>query len=354
VTKAAFAARSFLVIMLTPAVAAAGYTAYQFQKQPPPPPILRTQPTNGLRFGVYIPHHPWRVGQFEKVLGKRLHPSLAVRYIHYGSKFPINYIETMAYLHVAPVLEIEPGVDGWNPQQITDGTRGGDAWLRRFGKNIAALGEPAYISFEPEPNGWWHYKPWHENAQTFRIAYRHVHDVLSKVPGVTNLVTWLWQVSAIHVHTPDPLPWWPGAQYVNMIALDGYYYYQNDTFRKIFGKTITELRKLAPGVPMMIGETGIGPWWGLEKQNVADLFAGIRRNDLLGFIWFDARERLSGTYKFQSPQWYRQKKYRQKWYQHRSWRLQDHPAVLAAFIAALSKVGPLATYRSTGKLVQAG
>ena len=37
--------------------------------------------------------------------------------------------------------------------------------------------------------------------------------------------------------------WWPGAQYVTWVGIDGYYFRSSDTFSSVFGRTIKQVRK---------------------------------------------------------------------------------------------------------------
>jgi hypothetical protein len=66
--------------------------------------------------------------------------------------------------------------------------------------------------------------------------------------------------------------------------------------------------------PILLSETGVGQVAG-QATKIPDLFAGVRANHLLGFVWFD-RAQADGLY-------------------HQDWRLEGHPAGLAAFRHAL-------------------
>jgi beta-mannanase len=36
--------------------------------------------------------------------------------------------------------------------------------------------------------------------------------------------------------------WWPGASWVNLVGIDGYYYRSSDTFSSVFSRTIAQIR----------------------------------------------------------------------------------------------------------------
>jgi hypothetical protein len=96
--------------------------------------------------------------------------------------------------------------------------------------------------------------------------------------------------------------WWPGAQYVTWVGIDGYYYRPSDTFASVFGKTINQVRAFT-SKPVLLSETAVGP--------DADQFVKIRTCSAgcavrtLGLVWFDKDQQGDdGTY-------------------HQDWRIED-------------------------------
>lgn len=274
--------------------------------------------TRGLRLGVFTAGQS--LTSFDSQVGQA---ALTVTYVVWGTpvRWLAHVIATAAASHAEPILELYPGAHGRNASQIAAGG-GSDAWLGSFGRTIARLGDPVAISFFPEMNGSWR-ASWSDSPANYVRAFRHVHQVLDGSAG--SLITWFWQPSAMHNANPDPMPWWPGHGYVDVVALDGYYYFPNDNFESIFGATIRLVRQAAPAIPMMVGETAAGPLYNRQAWEIADLFAGIRRHGMLGLVWFNRSQHMQ-PYQF-----------------HQDWRLQDHPAALAAFRACLARYGPLAT-----------
>jgi Glycosyl hydrolase family 26 len=274
--------------------------------------------TAGLRFGVFtagqsLPSFDAQVGQ----------AALTVTYVQWGTpvRWLAHVIATAAASQAAPILELYPGAFGHDASQIAAGTGGSDAWLSSFGRTIARAGDPVVISFFPEMNGSWR-ASWSHGPANYVRAFRHVHQVLSGLAG--SLITWFWQPSAMHNSNPSPMPWWPGAGYADVVALDGYYYFPHDDFAAIFGATIRLVRQADPTIPIMVGETAAGPMFDRQSWEITDLFAGIRRYGLLGLVWFNRSQHMQ-PYEF-----------------HQDWRLQDHPVALAAFRACLARYGPLA------------
>jgi mannan endo-1,4-beta-mannosidase len=128
-----------------------------------------------------------------------------------------------------------------------------------------------------------------------------------RAQGARN-VTWLWTVNTVTEPSAPLQQWWPGAGYVDWVGIDGYFFRAADTYRSVFGATITQVRGLTSD-PILVGETAVGPVAGASK--IAGLFAGARADHLAGLVWFDQAQH-DGLY-------------------HQDWRLEDSPARLAAF-----------------------
>jgi len=236
----------------------------------------------------------------------REHVDLRMVFLNWGSTaFPATEIRNNAKAGAQSVLELMPR----NKSLIAigdSGNTGYNQWLHDFlAPKIAALRIPITISFGSEMNG-----PWYSwgfgrfTPQVFVRAWRHIHDLLAGTKAGP-LITWMWQPSAIHFSTPNPVPWFPGSGYVNIIGLDGYFVLPQDDFDVIFAKTIRVVRAITT-VPIMVGETAIGWHTGHALLDMQLLFRGIRRFQLKGLVWFNINQRSSSIY-------------------HEDWRIQDRP-----------------------------
>jgi len=272
--------------------------------------------TSGIRIGVAGD----KVATFDAGVSRA---SMAVSYVSWGA--PLRWLARLiredAWHHAEPIFELYPGPSAWDAAEIAAGT--GDRWLRALGHVIAGDRRHIIVSFFPEMNGPWR-ASWNHGAGNYIRAYRHVHAVLGGIAG--SLITWAWQPSAMHNANPNPMPWWPGAGYVNLISLDGYYYFSHDSFNAIFAATLRLVRRTAPKLPIMVGETAAGPMYGRQVWEINNLFAGVRAYGLLGFVWFNHPQHFA-PYNF-----------------HQDWRLEDHPLALAAFRSCLIRYGPVAKY----------
>jgi Glycosyl hydrolase family 26 len=231
-------------------------------------------------------------------------PNLVGYYSGWGEPFKTSFAETVHQHGAVTILQMDPS---WAPvSSIAAGKY--DPYLRSFAQSVRAFGHPVVIGFGHEMNGYWYSWAYrHAAPSEFVAAWRHI-VTLFQGQGVTN-VTWLWTLQADETGTGPIASWWPGAQYVTWVGIDGYYYRGSETFFSIFGKTIAQVRTLTTK-PVLVSETAAGPESD-QPAKIADLFAGIRQYDLLGLVWFDIAQR-GGLYQ-------------------QDWRIDGSPAALTAF-----------------------
>jgi glycosyl hydrolase family 26 len=188
-----------------------------------------------------------------------------------------------------------------------------DGYLRSFARSVHDFRYPVIIGFGHEMNApWYSWGYGSVSPSTFVAAWRHV-VTLFRAEGADN-VYWLWTLQADEPGTGPIASWWPGAQYVTWVGIDGYYYRPSDTFASVFGKTIAQVRMFT-GQPVLLSETAVGPQAG-QAQKISDLFSGMRHYGTLGLVWFDIAQD-DGIY-------------------HQDWHIEDHPAAEAAFRQAAS------------------
>ncbi len=230
-------------------------------------------------------------------------PKIALYYSAWNSGFNTSFAQT-ARRHGAYVfVELEP----FNVPLSSITAGHSDNYLRQYASAIRGFGHPALVSFAHEMNGnWYSWGAGHSTPAEFVAAWRHVVQVFRE-EGATN-VTWVWTVNDTQVK--DSLrPWWPGANWVNWVGIDGYYYFNSDSFDSVFGQTIAQIRTFSDA-PVMIAETAVGVTADRETQ-IANLFDGARTNHVVALIWFDKAQN-AGVY-------------------HQNWRLEDDSAALGAF-----------------------
>ena len=235
-------------------------------------------------------------------------PNLTVYYSGWGTPFRARFATTAARAGATVLVHMEP----WHHSMAAIAAGESDRYLYRFAAAVRRYGGRVILSFAPEADGSWY--PWgwrHADPARWVAAWRHVVTVFRNA-GATK-VTWLWTMSGDSGTAGRVRLWWPGARYVNWIGVDGYYVSPADTFGSVIGNTVENIRRFT-SKPVLVSEVGIGRRAG-QAAKIPGLFAGIRRDHLLGLIYFDANQHL-GLY-------------------HQEWRLDGHPAAVAAFRAGV-------------------
>lgn len=309
------------------AVAGAVLTARLPQAGPGSSPVGQTRRAHAARVACaapapartplvgVAPGPPWGHNLSEFIRATGVHPQIVAQYVSFGE--PYNPAMACEAARAGAELLIQ-----WDPmhvslQRIADGAW--DQYVTRFARAIRASQLPVVLSFGHEMNGNWY--PWgytRASPRAFVGAWQRLHDEVAAA-GARN-VTWCWDVNtwdpalagqAANYGIGSPAPWWPGSKYVNWAGLDAYYDAPGDTFRSLFGSSLAALRKLTRK-PVLIAETAAaaGP---SQPGQIRTLFRGLKRYHAIGAIWFDGTGR-------------------------RVWRLEGHPAAIAAFRAGVASL----------------
>jgi mannan endo-1,4-beta-mannosidase len=240
---------------------------------------LPTGPASYL--GVYETGSPLsyeRDAEFARAAGRQ--PNLVGYYSGWPERFAASFAETARRHGAATILQMDP--TGASVSAIASGAY--DAYLRSYADSVRDFRYPVVIGFGHEMNAnWYSWGYGHVPARTFVAAWRHI-VTLFRAQGAYN-VTWLWTINADLPTTGPIASWWPGARYVTWVGIDGYYYRPSDTFASVFGKTIAQVRAITER-PVLLSETAVGPEAG-QAAKIPGLFAGVRRYQMLGLVWFD-------------------------------------------------------------------
>jgi hypothetical protein len=249
--------------------------------------------------GSYIGLYPKGVpGSFAGVTAfttaTGIKPDVVPYYSGWLEPFQVSFAMTAVDNGAVPLVQMDP--DDVSVAAIAGGKS--DAYLSEFAEAVRAFRHPVILSFGHEMNGnWYSWSNQHTSPAVFVAAWRHIVR-LFRAQGARN-VTWLWAVNVINPQSdvPSPRPWWPGANYVTWVGIDGYYLRPSSTFASLFGPTIAAVRALTRR-PILISETAATPSTG-QPAKIADLFAGVRLYELLGFVWFDSVH--DGDWRLSSP-----------------------------------------------------
>ncbi|HTU75748.1 MAG TPA: glycosyl hydrolase [Trebonia sp.] len=224
-------------------------------------------------------------------------PGIALNFSGWDTSFMASWASGVTADGATPLLQIAMGNHAGDVSAIASGADDGN--LSSYAQAVRAFGHPVMLSFGHEMNGTWYSWGWkHVSPGTFVAAWRHIVTVF-RDQGASN-VTWLWTVQAYADSpsgTTSPAPWWPGSGYVDEVGVDGHYLYAGETFGKIFGKTLTDVRQLT-SAPILIAETAISPKVG-QQAMLPDLFSGVKSQGLAGFVYFDTTG--NADYRLQTP-----------------------------------------------------
>jgi hypothetical protein len=168
-----------------------------------------------------------------------------------------------------------------------------DPYIERWANAAKAWGHPFFLRFNWEMNGDWF--PWSERygkneSGQYVEAWRHVRRIFNRV-GADN-AAWVWCPAVDPYKTLQPLPsLYPGRAYVDWTCLDGYNTYREwKSFSNLVGSKYREItQKIAPGKPMIIGETASTETGGSKPAWLGDMFSALRSSypNIRGLVYYD-------------------------------------------------------------------
>jgi hypothetical protein len=291
----------------TPAPPAAAPAASSTNPVPPP--------SSGVLFGAYIEgkntygyylpkQAPWSNAplvdpgatdawaQFEKNAGK------PVKLLMFGSGGPDPWTNSFAaaqvYLDAVVARGAIPVYDVATGGTLADYTAGKyNAQITAWAKSLAAWGKPIVFRLDCEMNGTWYGygAQARKDPASFVAMWRHVHDLFTAA-GANN-ASWHWCPNVDPENAQTPLEQlYPGDTYVDWTGMTGYNQ-GGESCAWLFDSTYARLVKLAPGKPIMVGETGsvdVGHT-GEKVGFIHDFFAALpaKYPQVKAFCWFNWR-----------------------------------------------------------------
>lgn len=233
-------------------------------------------------------------------------PSMILFYKDFTQAFPTAELNATDARGATPLLTWEPWVANGNTTQadytldnITAGKY--DAYIKQWASGMKSYGKPIMLRFAHEMNGNWY--PWSEGVNNngsgdYVQAWKHVHDVVV-AEGVTN-VSWVWSPNAPYYGSVPLSGLYPGDNYVDIVALDGYNWGTTQSWgsawqtpQQVFGQGISELRTIAPGKPILIAETASAEQGGSKADWNNTLVSYLSAQpDVMGFVWFNLNKEV--------------------------------------------------------------
>jgi mannan endo-1,4-beta-mannosidase len=313
--------RIVMLLAFVIAAVAVGFTGARFTLLPSPhPPVHSSLPSSsGSYLGVFEPGSPpsyQPIEEFEAAAGAE--PNLIGYYSGWAQPFDTSFAD-MVYRHgLIPFVQIDPSFA--SVAAIAAGTY--DGYLRLYADTVKDFGHQVVIGFGHEMNGTWYSWGYTKTpAATFIAAWQHI-VTLFRGEGADN-VTWLWTIQADEKGTGPIESWWPGANYVTWVGIDGYYEHPTDTFTSVFVKTINQVHQFTDK-PILLSETAVTPR-GDQFANIHNLFAGMSQYNTLGIVWFDVAQ--SGSLI------------------HQNWRLEGNSLAESAFRVGVARLTLVANGR---------
>ena len=295
----------------------------QFGSAPPPPgaavgpapkplPISKVLPVGqGVPVGIYETAFPAKTAAastFAAATGVK--PRMLAYYSGWGQAFSGTFAKAARASGAVPLVQLEP-----LNTSLTDIIAGTYDWyLVQYAVAVRAYRYPVILGFGHEMNGnWYSWGYTHSTPANYIAAWRHVVAVFRSV-GANN-AKWLWAVNRLSGPTTSSVKqWWPGQQWVDLVGIDGYYYTAGETFDRVYGQTMDEIRQFS-SAPLLIAEVSVGTTSDRETQ-ISGLLAGAKAHNVFALVWFDEAQH-NGLY-------------------HQDWHLEDDPAAAAAFKSAVA------------------
>ncbi|XAS68260.1 glycosyl hydrolase [Micrococcaceae bacterium Sec5.7] len=256
--------------------------------------------TDPLRFGAATEGGPLASAELDEVsqlAGES--PSVVMFYKDFLQAPPVAEMNAVRARGAVSLVTWEPWAWGGGlvqPAYSLDRITAGDfdARILQWGQALASWGQPVMLRFGHEMNGDWY--PWAEGVNRnqpgdYAQAWRHVHDVVAST-GAGN-VQWVWAPNVPYWGSTDLAGLYPGAGYVDVVALDGYNWGTSASWSSwispedLFAPGIAQLRTLAPGKPIIIAETASSEAGGSKAAWNTSLVSYLAAQpDVTGFVWF--------------------------------------------------------------------
>jgi len=280
---------------------------------------------------------------FEKLIGRKL--ASVMWYVTWDDPFPAQACEIVRRHGALPHVTWElfwPSHDANNTRAVASPSETGlddvlagkhDAYIDQFAKDARDWGGPVLVRFLHEFNGSWYVWGGVKNGgadggpEKVRSVWQYVVRRV-RAAGASN-VLWMWCPHGPTIDVPVA-PWnelsayWPGEEYVDWLAIDGYNWYPRDPwghvrpyqdFDAAFKDTYDELLALTHK-PIAVGEFASGEFVLGEKNKaswIRETFQAIEdRYPWIKLVtWFQIKKELD-------------------------WRVNSTPEALAAFRQAIA------------------
>lgn len=292
------------------------------------PTAESAQAATSLWVGAYVPGAPSSLAPVSAVQSKLGSKLTVINYFQNTSQgFTRTQATNAARNGSIPMVTLE----FWNPAKGVNqpsfrltSISGGkyDSYLRTYARAAKSYGKTVWLRPLHEMNGNWY--PWGgtvngNNPAHFNAAWRRIRTIF-KQEGATNVkFVWCPNTDSVPGTSANAIAkYWPGASYVDYVAIDGYNFGSGGSkwrsFSSVFGASYKTVTKLTTK-PVFIAETGCSATGGNKAAWVADMFRVLPTSfpRIRGIVWFNANKE-------------------------RDWRIESSSASLSAFKTGFAKV----------------
>ncbi|PZR51903.1 hypothetical protein DNL40_13850 [Xylanimonas oleitrophica] len=275
--------------------------------------ILEAAASGARWWGLYTEQAPWNWATYDMVqtkVGEQHDTTITGYFQGWDGPFRPEGVQRSWQHGELPVLTWEarplssPNDQVIEPDYTSEVILSGrhDEYLRQYARDVAALGLPLAIRLNHEMNGNWY--PWSDGVNGNRQGdyvrvWQHVHDIFA-AEGANDLVIWVWAPNRVNlVPTANRsveylATQYPGDDYVDWVGMSAYwrppYGDRQPTFVDTFGATLSHLRQVAPGKPILLAEIGASEIGDRKPRWLDHFFWGLRQpenSDIVGFAWFN-------------------------------------------------------------------
>ncbi len=268
---------------------------------------LSSAPATGaqINLGIALPYGyawPQISSDLEELIGRRI-PTIVI-FRDFKAPFPVEDAREARLRAKTLQITWEPwhfsNPDAIKLKNIVAGKH--DKYIDSWALSAKSFGNELWIRWGHEFNGNWY--PWsissnNKDAQLYIAAFRHVRSRFDKV-GAQN-VRWVWCYNAESVPNAswnDPARAYPGDDYVDMIAIDGYNFGATlshsrwQSFAEVFDEPYEKAVSRWPRKPLIVGETGCATTGGDKAKWIRDMDRALksRFKKFSGVVWFEAEK----------------------------------------------------------------
>lgn len=252
-------------------------------------------PQQGVYYGAYAPD----MTGFITDAGKPV--SVWHKYVAWGSSwnaFPTSTITSIRSSGAVPLITWEPWAYNITDAnyQLADIINGNyDSYITTWATAAKNWGHPFFLRFAHEMNGKTWY-PWQEGlngntAGEYVQAWKHVVDIFRAV-GANN-VNWVWCPNVKYTGSTSMTSQYPGDDYVDWLALDGYNRATSSsswkTFATVYDASFNELAQISPNKNIMIAEIGCTENGGSKAGWITDAITSQLQQHpkVKALVWFN-------------------------------------------------------------------